>query len=251
VNHQPTTPTLGGRRPRPGRSRWVAAAVLLLLLLLLAAGLLVHPWSRRGAAPLPNAPDSRVVVSDSAGIGELPTRRQAGVPVGWPHTRQGAVGAATGYARVLSTAWFLTDADRRRHAVTAMAAPEARPGLQAAQDGVAAGVAKGPFGAGLANGARSLLRTSLLGYRVDRYAPADAQVALWAVVVYGNDSGLAPQALYATSTLRLRWVGDWKLLEAATVPGPVPVQGQATPSPAGELVDAAESFKEFDYAPAS
>jgi hypothetical protein len=248
VNRQPTTPTLGGRPRRPGRRRWVAAAAALLLLVV---GLLANPWSSRGPVPSPNAADSRVVVSDSAGIGELPARRTAGVPVGWPHTRQGAVGAAAGYARVLSTAWFLTDADRRQQAVTAMAAPEARLGLQAAQDGVAAGVARGPFGAGLARGARSTLRTSLLGYRIDRYAPTDAQVALWAVVIYGNDGGLAPQALYATSTLRLRWVGDWKLLEAATVPGPVPVQGQATPSPAEDLVDAAERFKEFDYAPAA
>ena len=60
-----------------------------------------------------------------------------------------------------------------------------------------------------------------------------------------------PQALYATSTLRLGWAGDWKLLEASTVPGPVPVHGQATPSPAQELVDAAEDFKEFGYAPAA
>jgi hypothetical protein len=35
------------------------------------------------------------------------------------------------------------------------------------------------------------------------------------------------------------------------VPGPVPVHGQATPSPAQELVDAAEAFKEFGYAPAA
>jgi hypothetical protein len=173
------------------------------------------------------------------------------VPLGWTRTQQGAVGAAAGYARVLSTLWFLTDPDRRHQAVTAMAAPEALLGLRDAQDGVAAGVARGPFGAGVGrSGVRSVLRTSLLGYRVDQYAPGAAQVALWAVVLYGNDGGLAPQALYATSTLRLRWVGDWKLLEASTVPGPIPVHGQATPSPAEGLVDAAASFKEFGDAPA-
>src|SRR5829696_7858695 len=130
--------------------------------------------------------------------------------------------------------------------------PRGADGLQTAQDGVAAGVARGPFGASLnRRGVRSMLRTSLLGYRVDQYTPTQAQIALWAVVLYGNDGGLAPQALYATSTLRLRWAGDWKLLEASTVPGPVPVHGQATPSPAQELVDAAEDFKEFGYAPAA
>jgi hypothetical protein len=197
-------------------------------------------------------PGGRTLPADSAGIGETPRRWQAGVPLGWPHTRQGAVGAAAGYASVLSRMWFLVDGDRRHQALAAMAAPEALATLRTAQDGVAAGVARGPFGASLdRRGVRSMLRTSLLGYRVDQYGPTKAQVALWAVVMYGNDGGLAPQALYATSTLRLRWVGDWKLLEASTVPGPVPVHGQAMPSPAQELVDAAEDFKEFGDAPAA
>jgi hypothetical protein len=116
---------------------------------------------------------------------------------------------------------------------------------------VATGIARGPFGAGLARpGVRSVLRTSLLGYQVDHYTPADAEVALWAVVLYGNDGGLVPQALWVTSALRLRWAGDWKLVGTVTVPGPVPVQGQATPSAVSELVDAAERFKEFSYVPA-
>jgi hypothetical protein len=193
--------------------------------------------------------DGTAVVVDSAGIGG-PARWVAGVPVGWPQTEQGAITAAAGYARVLSALWFLADTDRRRRAVAAMASPEALPGLQAAQDQVAGGFARGPFGAGLARpGVRSVLRTSLLGYRVDRYASTDAEVVLWAVVIYGNDGGLVPQALWATSTLRLRWTGDWKLVGTVTVPGPVPVQGQATPSIVGELLRAAERFKEFGNAP--
>jgi len=243
--------TTGSGAPQPRRPlrRWLIAVAAVAVL---ASALVMRPWSRPGpAAPTTAVADGAVVICDSAGIAALPARWVAGVPVGWPHTRQGAVGAAAGYARVLSAGWFLAEAGRRQRALGAMAAPEARLGLQAAQDEVAAGIARGPFGAGLARrGVRSLLRTSLLGYRLDRYTPGDAQVALWALVLYGNDGGLAPQSLYATSTLRLRWTGDWKLVEAATVPGPVPVQGQATPSAAGELVEAAERFKEFDYAPA-
>jgi hypothetical protein len=201
-------------------------------------------------APAADALHGTAVVVDSAGISATPTRWEAGVPVGWPQTEDGAISAAAGYARVLSVRWFLTDTSRRHQAVAAMAAPEARPGLQAAQDQVATGIIRGPFGAGLARrGVRSVLRTSLLGYRVDRYTPAAAEVALWAVVIYGNDGGLVPQALWATSTLRLVWAGDWKLAGAVTVPGPVPVHGQATPSAVHELIQAAEEFKEFSYAP--
>jgi len=239
----------GAPQPRRMRPRWLIAVAAVAVVV---GGLVTQLWSRPGpAAPTTAVRDGAVVICDSAGIAALPARWVAGVPVGWPHTQQGAVGAAAGYARVLSAAWFLTEAGRRHRAVAAMGAPEALLGLQAAQEEVAAGIARGPFGAGLARrGVRSLLRTSLLGYRLDRYTPGDAQVALWALVVYGNDGGLAPQSLYATSTLRLRWTGDWKLVEATTVPGPVPVQGQATPSAAGELLQAADRFKEFDYAPA-
>lgn len=249
MNRHPSRPPVGAApRRRSGRA-WLAVAAAVLVIV---AALVARPWRGPDPAPRPAGPQAAVAVTDSAGIAARSARSQAGVPLGWPHSRQGAVGAAAGYASVLSTVWFLADADRRHQAVTAMAAPEARPALQRGQDEVAAGVAQGPFGAGLARpGVRSLLRISLLGYRVDRYAPSDAQVALWAVVVYGNDGGLAPQALYATSTLRLRWAGDWKLVEVATVPGPVPVHGQPTPSPAGDLVDAAERFKEFNYAQAA
>jgi hypothetical protein len=201
--------------------------------------------------PTVDALDGTAVVVDSAGIAGAPARWVAGVPVGWPRTKEGAVGAAAGYARVLSALWFLGDTHRRRQALAAMAISEALPRLQAAQDQVATGIARGPFGADLARrGVRSVLRTSLVGYRVDHYTPTDAEVALWAVVIYGNDGGLTPQALWATSTLRLRWAGDWKLVGTVTAPGPVPVQGQATPSAVSELIDSAERFKEFTYAPA-
>jgi hypothetical protein len=235
---------------RQPRRRWLIATVVVALL---AGGLLVaRSWNRPGpVAPAAEARHGTAVVIDSAGISAAPAHWEAGVPVGWPQTEDGAISAAAGYARVLSARWFLTDTDRRHQAVAAMAAHDALPELQAEQDQVAAGMASGPFGAGLARrGVRSILRTSLLGYRVDRYSPTAAEVALWAVVVYGNDGGLVPQALWATSTMRLRWAGDWKLAGAVTVPGPVPVHGQATPSGVHELIQAAEKFKEFGYASA-
>jgi hypothetical protein len=172
------------------------------------------------------------------------------VPSGWPQSRAGAVAAAAGYAKVLSALWFLTDPARRERALDRMAAPEALARLRADQDGIAGGIARSPLGAGLGRqGVASMLRTGLLGYQLERYSLTQAQVALWAVVLYGNTGGLAPQSLYATSTLRLRWAADWKLAEVTTVPGPVPVQGQATPTEAAELIQASQRFREFDDAP--
>jgi hypothetical protein len=191
-----------------------------------------------------------LVVADSGGTTAGPAQVVDGVPSGWARTRPAAVAAAAAYAKVLSAPWFLTDQDRRGRAIARMAAPEAAARLRASQDATAGALGRSPFGAGLARaGVASLLRTSLLGYRVEAYQPQAATVAVWALVVFGNDGGLAPQALWATSTVRLRWAGDWKLVEVGTVLGPTPVHGQATPSPPGELLRAAESFTEFTDAP--
>jgi hypothetical protein len=248
VGEQPSskhwaTTTAARRRRRAAALGVLAAAGVLALL-----GRAVWPAGRPPAAPGPVAVVSN---SDSGGItGGQPPRVLDGVPVGWPPGRAGAVAAAAGYARVLSALWFLTDPGRRARALGRMAAPEAAAGLRASQDALAGTLGRGPFGAGLARpGVASLLRTSLLGYRVDHYDPDTATVAVWALVVYGNDGGLAPQALWATSTLRLRWAGDWKLVEVGTVPGPTPVAGQAPPSPPAELLRAAAEFEEFDGAP--
>ena len=122
MNRQPTRPILGPTpRPRP-RLRWLAASAVAVMVV---AALLSRPWSRSEPAPAAGAPTGQIVVSDSAGIDEMPRRWQAGVPLGWAHTRQGAIGAAAGYASVLSRVWFLADSDRRHRALTAMAAPEA------------------------------------------------------------------------------------------------------------------------------
>lgn len=226
------------------------------LVLVAVAGLTVGVLVGRGLdRPDSPAPPMAIIgpsptSPDSGGISQPAVRWEDGVPVGWPATPRGAVAAAAGYAKALSALWFLTDAARRSRAVARMAAPEALGGLQVSQDVIARSIASGPLGAGLRrHGVATLLRTSLLGYQLRSYSPTQAQVALWAVVLYGNDGGLAPQALYATSTLRLRWVGDWKLVQVSTVPGPVPVQGQATPSPVAELIGASRRFQEFDDAP--
>jgi hypothetical protein len=217
----------------------------------LAAGVLIGRNLPSGASPTP--PIGVIEPKqppDSCEIKPLTPSWEAGVPLGWPQSPSGAVAAAAGYAKVLSALWFLTDSARRGQALDRMAAPEALARLRADQDNIAAGIAMGPLGAGLGRPeVATMLRTSMLGYQLQGYSPGQAQVVLWAVVLYGNTGGLEPQALYVTSTLRLRWMADWKLAEIWTVPGPVPVQGQAAPTEAGELIQASQRFKEFDDAP--
>jgi hypothetical protein len=62
------------------------------------------------------------------------------VPVVWAHSRAGAIAASTNYTAVLSSE-LLFDSAKRRLAVDAIAAPEARGQLQRALDATAKTVA--------------------------------------------------------------------------------------------------------------
>jgi len=176
-----------------------------------------------------------------------------GVPVGWDASRAGAVGAAAGYAKTMSTRWFLTDQDRRHRAVGLLATPEQAANLTGSQDLLAAGLLGGSLGPLLSSGrARSVLTTALLGYRVEAFSARSARVALWAVVVYGAETGLLPGAAWTTTTMELAWVGgDWKLASTLTAVGPTPPQpdGDADGS-LGELVATARTFRGFTDVPA-
>jgi len=181
-----------------------------------------------------------------------PARWVGEVPVGWPETRQGVVAAAASDATAFSALWFMTDTTRRHRTVELLAAPGIAAALQADQDRDAAAVLAGPFGAGLARaGVRSLLRTALLGWRLDDYRPDRAVVTLWAVVVWGNDGGLAPQTTWTTTVARLVWADDWKLAGIDSTPGPVPVEGPTTPTAPAELLAAATTLKGFLDVPAA
>jgi hypothetical protein len=244
-------------RQRIVRRRLRLALAAALATAAIAALVVGRPSSRSHAALLvthePDAGDSARIISEIPPAAEVgPSAWEDGVPVGWVPTRQGAVAAAAAYGKVLSSSWFLTDAARRDRALVAMATPGSLATLQTAQRELSAAVAARPLGS--SRGRRvvsSVLTTSYLGYRLEQYREHDsARVVLWAVVVAGNDANLPPQALWGTSTLRLRWAGDWKLEDARTVPGPVPVYSQAEPSTPAELVAAIRGFEGFADVPA-
>jgi len=182
-----------------------------------------------------------------------PARWVQGVPLGWEASPAGAVSAAAGYAKAMSTAWFVTDRDHRHRAIALMATPGQAADLVASQDRLAAGLLGGPLGSALGGNsdAGALLTTALLGYRVEGFSARSARVALWAVVVYGAQVGLLPGAAWTTTTIQLAWAGgDWKLASAVSVPGPDPQPGSggADGTPA-ELVAAARTFRGFTDVP--
>jgi hypothetical protein len=178
-----------------------------------------------------------------------PSATKDGVPVGYQHSRAGAVAAATNYVAVLASD-LVFDTRRRQAAVAALAAPESQAALQRSTEQNAAVLAKAlrvPAGGGVGVIARAIP----VGAKVDRYDDALATVSIWQTSIGGSTNGAPVQQGWGTTTVNLRWVGgDWKQVSATTVIGPVPLPADALPTAASELIAKTRDFKEYRYAPA-
>jgi hypothetical protein len=182
-----------------------------------------------------------------------PGRFKAGVGVGYARSQQGAVAAAANYTSVLSSDLIL-DTTRRRAAIDALAAPEAKARLQKTFDQAVVSLRQGlGVTGGPDDDTQVLLRATPVGWRVEDYDNGAAKVAIWVTSVGGSIGGKVPVPIregWGTTTVTLRWAGgDWKQVESTTTDGPVPIADVAPPTAAPELVDKANEFKEFTYAP--
>jgi hypothetical protein len=256
--------------------------MLALALLLFAGGLLIGRWT--GAAPqapatprtaAPETAAPRAGAGSAAPATAVPLAQEASgeqvwsgrvkggvVPVGWARSEAGAVGAATNYTAVLSSE-VLFDAARRRLAIDTIAAPQARPRLRreldAAARTVAAALARGASGAKAGQPLdpasldpdKVIFQTIPVRYRVELYDGSRARIAIWTTGVGGyEDSSLPVQEAWGVTTVELKWIDkDWKETSATVQDGPVPVADDTPPTPAPVLVNEAQRFKEYHYAP--
>jgi hypothetical protein len=199
------------------------------------------------------APGTAAAPAEAAASRVGPRRFEAGVGVGYARSQEGAVAAAANYTRVLSSDLIL-DTSRRRAAIDALAAPEAKARLQKTFDQAVVSLREGlGVGAGASDSAQVLLRATPVGWRVEDYSDRAATVAIWVTSVGGSVGGTVPVPVregWGTTTVELRWAGgDWKQVDSTTTDGPVPIADVAPPTAAPELVDQANEFKEFTYAP--
>lgn len=207
------------------------------------------------AAPSPTvaATPGTAAPAEGAATKVGPRQFEAGVGVGYARSQQGAVAAAANYTRVLSSDLIL-DTTRRRAAIDALAAPDAKARLQKTFDQAVVSLRQGLGVTGAADdGTQVLLRATPVGWRVEDYDNGAARVAIWVTSVGGSIGGKVPVPIregWGTTTVTLRWAGgDWKQVESTTTDGPVPIADVAPPTAAPELVDKANEFKEFTYAP--
>jgi hypothetical protein len=159
--------------------------------------------------------------------------RRSGAPV---PSERGAVKTAVAALYDLSIPAIL-DRARFRDSVARLAAPGFEDKVNAAF---------GTTGAGLAmsfqRGPR-VLRAAPLGYRVVRYAPPDASVAIWSVAIAAS-RGFDPDAQWRTVVIELSWSGHaWKVTGGSGSAGP------DLQTPLADLAREASGFRSLTHAP--
>jgi hypothetical protein len=216
--------TAGGGPPRRGPLTLGAA---LLTLLALIVGLLVGRLT---------APDDRANQPPPRASGPGPSRIVDGVPLGYAHSRAGAVAALLNYGVVLGDPHTLLDRARRAMVLRLVATDRYASTFQGRGAAALEQARRGPLGRGLATGARTIYLASPIAYRVISYDGRTARIDGWGVAVVGNDQGLAPSATWATTETVARWQdGDWKIDSVRTHDGP-------TPALAGQDASDAQTF---------
>ncbi|MFI8203604.1 hypothetical protein [Streptomyces sp. NPDC085937] len=192
----------------------------------------------------------------TAPSGEKPvSAAEAGVPAGFPHTRQGAESAAANYAVTLVSADILKP-DRRAEIVRQVFVTDKQASLQNRFDKAYTKEFLSSIGldenGNAAPGETYVSRTMPIGTKVTSYADTAAAVDVWCSGVFGTAGEKTTNPVtsdWFTITLQLRWAdGDWKVDSFAQKDGPAPVPGDDKASTAEEMATAVQEYGGFTYA---
>lgn len=275
TDESPHTHLLGNAgSPTARRSRWRrhAPGLVLFALLSLAGAYLglagsagdgsdstssggsAGPAAPSAGSRTSSKPSAAGATAPASSFGGEATRLRAGIPVGYPKTKEGAQSAAVNYAVAYGSA-DMFDPARRHDIVTAIVDPKLRGHLlrQLDQAFSSAGQgyqldASGRAPAGLI----FVSRTAPVGVKLEGYHGGNARVEVWTAGIVGLAGENSPRPVteaWATATVKLRWShGDWKWVSFTQRDGPVPVSGMQPASSATDVAAAVEDFAELRYA---
>ena len=235
----------GARRPGRSPSRSLVTVVGVVVLLIAAIA-----FANRGDEDAPTAAQDpeqpRPAATAPTGVHPVTT--------GYAHDEQGAQSAAANYAAALGSDGMFNNA-RRHEIVQTVADPSAVDRLRSGFDAdYSADFLKriGLTEEGSApKGSTFVNRTLPAGTKVTSYSDDTATVEVWCNSLFGiaGEKSTSPvTSSWFTVTMKLRWSGDWKVLETAQKTGPTPVAGDNPVSGADEIGKAVNEFGGFTYA---
>jgi hypothetical protein len=217
----------------------IAIGVLAAVVLGLALGRFTAPQAPPSSAP-----------SHKADPHPGPTRKTAGVGVGFSRSRRGAVLAAGTYQQAFADRAILRPAELRRR-IEVVATPSFRRAMLEANRPGALRLARGDFGRGIRAGVPSAFFGVPVGYRLLSFSASRAVIETWGFSLIGNVRAVEPTAYFGLARTELTWLdGDWKIADTRASFGPTPRLG--TPRPGGEgigLVELIEELRPYGLAP--
>ena len=203
---------------------------------------------RFGPGPTSSAP---VGAPPRATVETGPRSVEAGVPVGYGHSEEGAAAAATAYLTVASEGLLLMEPAARDAAVRRMFVPDASAATVASVVGDPALLERIRTVASTSGTPRAVLRNLPVAYRVDAFSPERARVSVWAAAVWSIAGVGGPSEAWTTTALELEWVdGDWRLWSLSSQDGPTPATTSGPVAGTEELIAALAGFSSYRYGPA-
>ena len=224
------------------RRRLLVAAALMAAMF--TVGALLSSIGRPSPPDSPHADETPSAPRPTVPTGVAgPVAERAGVPVGFGRDEQGAVAAGVAYA-VAPQRWLYFTDDEISSALAEIATPIAAPRLT---DEVVTDVRLAREQLGTSPG-RVWWLVRPLAWRVERYSPDEASVAVWTVTVLSAEGVAAPQTEWITVTVDLAWVdGDWRVDAVRDTPGPTPQTGpKDQPWDAGPFDESLAGFTRMD-----
>jgi hypothetical protein len=208
--------------------------VALIALCLVAGGVLIG--RTLGTSPRPSA---------ATAVTTTETAAPAGAQAVFADTRAGAASAAASYVAALGGPALL-DPTRLRAIVRRVVAPSVLPELERAY---AEAATSAQIRLGL-NGQPKpivILRSAPVGYRIERFSPNRAVVAVWDVGVVGSGANIDPQASWRTEHVTLIWDGGiWKAAEFRSASGPTPPLAEGDPeTPPADLFASVPALRTY------
>jgi hypothetical protein len=222
--------------------RLLAAGAVVAALILMSAGFLLGRLSNQGghggngsaaapattpaqapASPLPSADETvPPVTGAAAGLPGTPTRHNTlGIPVGYPHSRAGAVSACANYVSAYANVRNREPA-RIRALFRSIALPNVADRLSGALIAIDTQNAKS-YGVTSLTSPQVDFNLRVVGYQVRSYTDANSTVAIWStggVGLYGSgDDNRKPRQAWGTDICSVSWSGgDWRLADARDGP---------------------------------